>query len=230
MEHEGGHRLGKRALHRLGHHHRTVPSSRASHAQREIGLPLLSIKGEKELQERGQLSEKRPRRPVLHDVIAHLPVQAGQGFQLRDEIGVGEKPDVDHHVRFPRNLRTMVSRNWWTVYWEVLRTVSAISRRGESISRSLRIASFAPPRAASRCLLLVSLYRRRRTSSPASRNRTWISCCPCRSCSMTRAKSCRNSLPRTSATSAMRTTSVRASETRSTIFGRSTGGRVSTQK
>ena len=57
-------------------------------------------------------------------------------------------------------------------------TVSAISRRGESISRSLRIASFAPPRAASGCFLLVSLNRRRRTSSPASRNRTWTSCRP----------------------------------------------------
>src|SRR4030065_35702 len=39
-----------------------------------------------------------------------------------------------------RNLRTMVSRSWWTVNWEGLRTVSAISRRGESTSRSPRSA------------------------------------------------------------------------------------------
>src|SRR5659263_181883 len=77
-----------------------MPAAGAADSQREVRLPFLSIEGKEEKQQIRQTTKKPLGRAGPKDIALDSPVKAGKPLECRNEVRVGEEPDVDHHVGF----------------------------------------------------------------------------------------------------------------------------------
>src|SRR5659263_665686 len=77
-----------------------MPAAGAADSQREVRLPFLSIEGKEEKQQIRQTTKEPLCRAGPQDIVLDYPVKTGKSLECRNEVRVGEEPDVDHHVGF----------------------------------------------------------------------------------------------------------------------------------
>src|SRR5262250_213953 len=90
----------------LGHEHRAVSATGASHRQRQIAFALALIAGQEGQQKFGQMREIGRKGRILLDIGGDFAVATGEGAQLWLVMGVGQEADVKDEVGLARKTKT----------------------------------------------------------------------------------------------------------------------------